>query len=73
MVSLMLIINGSIKEAREKGQTSGGWVVSGKTNSDIEEYRTLKGSANPTDEKVKSYGSNDIQFHRKKKKEYLSH
>ena len=43
--------NGSIKE-QGKGQTSGGWVVSGKTNSDIEEYRTLKGSANPTDEKV---------------------
>jgi len=43
--------NGSIKE-QEKGQTSGGWVVYGKTNSDIEEYRTLKGSANPTDEKV---------------------
>ena len=43
--------NGSIKE-QGKGQTSGGWVVYGKTNSDIEEYRTLKGSANPTDEKV---------------------
>lgn len=43
--------NGSIKE-QGKGQTSGGWIVSGKTNSDIEEYRTLKGSANPTDEKV---------------------
>ena len=43
--------NGSIKE-QGKGQTSGGWVVSGKTHSDIEEYRTLKGSANPTDEKV---------------------
>ena len=43
--------NGSIKE-QGKGQTSGGWVVFGKTHSDIEEYRTLKGSANPTDEKV---------------------
>ena len=43
--------NGSIKE-QGKGQTSGGWVVFGKTHSDIDEYRTLKGSANPTDEKV---------------------
>ena len=42
--------NGSIKE-QGKGQSLS-WVVYGKTDSDIEEYRTLKGSANPTNEKV---------------------
>ena len=58
--------NGSIKE-QGKGQTSGGWVVYGKTNSDIEEYRTLKGSANPTDEKVSPMDPMISNFTEKKK------
>ena len=44
--------NGSIKE-QGKGQTSGDWVVYGKTALDLEEYRNLKGSTNPTNEKVR--------------------
>ena len=58
--------NGSIKE-QGKGQTSGGWVVFGKTHSDIEEYRTLKGSANPTDEKVSPMDPMISNFTEKKK------
>ena len=58
--------NGSIKE-QGKGQTSGGWVVFGKTHSDIEEYRTLKGSANPTDEKVSPMDPIISNFTEKKK------
>ena len=59
--------NGSIKE-QGKGQTSGGWVVYGKTNSDIEEYRTLKGSANPTDEKVSPMDPMISNFTERKKR-----
>ena len=43
--------NGSIKE-QGKGE-SFSWVVYGKTVLDLEEYRNLKGSANPTNEKVR--------------------
>ena len=43
--------NGSIKE-QGKGETLS-WVVSGKTLLDIEEYRILKGSSNPTNEKIR--------------------
>ena len=42
--------NGSIKE-QGKGQSLD-WVVYGKTALDLEEYRNLKGSTNPTNEMV---------------------
>lgn len=57
--------NGSIKE-QGKGE-SFSWVVYGKTILDLEEYRNLKGSANPTNEKVRPMDPMISNFTERKK------
>ena len=57
--------NGSIKE-QGKGE-SFSWVVYGKTVLDLEEYRNLKGSANPTNEKVRPMNPMISNFTERKK------
>ena len=57
--------NGSIKE-QGKGENFS-WVVYGKTVLDLEEYRNLKGSANPTNEKVRPMNPMISNFTERKK------